>query len=69
MVSVTYVTSGICPNRLFRGTDLEKLKHFFNVYVFRYFCELLLDNVTYAKTSGKQRKNDTLFWGEQFVFE
>ncbi|XP_046844941.1 disabled homolog 2-interacting protein-like isoform X2 [Xenia sp. Carnegie-2017] len=35
----------------------------------RYFCELLLDNVTYAKSSGKQQKNDALFWGEQFIFE
>lgn len=34
----------------------------------RYFCEVLLDKVLFARTSVKC-KNDMLFWGEQFNFD
>lgn len=33
----------------------------------RYFCELLLDNSLFARTSSKQ-KSEMCFWGEQFEF-
>ncbi|KAK7086908.1 Disabled 2-interacting protein, partial [Halocaridina rubra] len=33
----------------------------------KYFCELLLDNSLYARTSSKQ-KCEMCFWGEQFEF-
>jgi hypothetical protein len=33
----------------------------------KYFCELLLDQVLFARTSSKQMA-DMLFWGEQFLF-
>lgn len=34
----------------------------------KYFCEILLDKVLFARTSVKC-KNDMLFWGEKFTFE
>lgn len=33
----------------------------------RYFCELMLDQTFYAKTSTKH-KNELCFWGEHFDF-
>ena len=33
----------------------------------RYFCEIYLNDVVYARTSGKEKK-EILFWGESFEF-
>lgn len=41
--------------------------YLFFLQCYRYFCELLLDNSLFARTSSKQ-KSEMCFWGEQFEF-
>ena len=46
---------------------MSHVRLFIVPHLFRYYCEVYLDQNLYARTSAKT-KQDLCFWGEQFEF-
>ena len=46
---------------------MSHFRSFIASHLFRYYCEVYLDQNLYARTSAKT-KQDLCFWGEQFEF-